>query len=779
MARTTAVQLRFVCSAIAISGSIFGAVDASAQRRSADMQGQSASAPADEQDWRSQDEIVVTASKRSERLQDAPTAITAVSADTVGKLGLASFRDYATLVPGLSQREIGQPGRGTVILRGLNSGPQQTTNTAAYYIDDAPFSTSGYLGQGGQLTPEPELAEVERIEVLKGPQGTLYGAGSLGGLIRVVTKKPDPTKFFGSARAEVSGVDGGGTGYLMRGYVNVPIAADVAAISATGYYRRVAGFVDNVTTGSRNVDHSAIKGGRLALFVAPAAGVKFNLSAQYQKINTNAGTQVDTLPRTFMPRYGGYGYSDFQDFSGYAEYRLLNGTLDYETGIGTLTAAGSYAKYEVGTNTEGTSVYIPAGRAFLGAATSATDPRPRSVALFGQTVDQLLPATTLASAFFRPKSDKYTAEIRFASKRLGPVEFIAGAFYTHENSTYLANIFPYSTPTTRFAAPFDFLIRTTTTSRYKELAGFGNLTFYITDKFDVTGGIRYAHNDQLSGTGGPGARTYFTVRTPFVFPIKENATTYLATARWRPTSAISFYARVASGYRPGGPQTNPNPPVGAQTMIRSDTVWNYEAGVKGSALNGAFAYDLSVYHIDWKDIQLNTLFNGIVLGGNAASAKVDGFEARLTARPSQLLTINANIGYTLPRISNIDAGAASVSGARVGNRLPLTPTWTAAITADHAILFSDRMVGNIGTTLRFQSDMAATFPALDPSPTNKLPEITTLDFRASVTFDERITLTARVDNALNEFRFTNYDYTQNNGVVIRPRTMSLGVGVKF
>ena len=168
-----------------------------------------------------------------------------------------------------------------------------------------------------------------------------------------------------------------------------------------------------------------------------------------------------------------------------------------------------------------------------------------------------------------------------------------------------------------------------------------------------------------------------------------------------------------------------------------------------------------------------------MLGGNAASAKVDGFEAQLTARPSDLLTINANFGHTKPVIADIAAGAAAVSGARIGNRLPLTPTWTAAITADHGLPFSDTVIGNIGATLRFQSDMAATFPALDPSRTNKLPEITTLDLRASVTFSERFTVTARVENVTNAFRFTNYDYSQSTGVVIRPRTVSLGVSADF
>ncbi len=220
---------RFICSTIAISASLLGAGAAYAQDLA------EASSTADTADG----DIVVTASKREERLRDVPSAVTAISGKNLENLGVQSFRDYASLVPGLSQRDSGAPGLGTVILRGLNSGAQQLTNTTAYYIDDMPFTASGFVSSGSLVTPEPELAEIDRIEVLKGPQGTLYGASSLGGLIHLVTKKPDATAFSGSVRGELSAVEGGGTGYMLRGSVNVPIVRDKLAVQATGYYRSV------------------------------------------------------------------------------------------------------------------------------------------------------------------------------------------------------------------------------------------------------------------------------------------------------------------------------------------------------------------------------------------------------------------------------------------------------------------------------------------------------------------------------------------------------------
>ena len=265
-------------------------------------------------------------------------------------------------------------------------------------------------------------------------------------------------------------------------------------------------------------------------------------------------------------------------------------------------------------------------------------------------------------------------------------------------------------------------------------------------------------------------------RTPLTFNFSDDSLSYLATLRWRPAPNISAYLRAASGYRPGGPQTNPTPPPGAQTFVRPDTVWNYEAGIKGSVLDGSLSFDLSAFRIDWKDIQLNSLVNGIILQGNAASAVVDGFELQLTARPSDLLTVSVSAGHTNARLKEIDPTASSVTGAQAGDKLPLTPSWTTAILLDHQIPFSDSVSGNVGATLRFQSDMPSNYPAVTPVGQRKIPEITTVDLRASVTFNERFTAQVRVDNLFDKLGFTNIGV---DATVIRPRTITAGLSAKF
>lgn len=706
-------------------------------------------------------DIIVTASKREEKLRDVPSAITAVTGEAIENLGVQSFRDYASLVPGLSQREGGAPGMGTVILRGMNTGAQQLTNTTAYYIDDMPFTATGFVSSGSLVTPEPELAEVERIEVLKGPQGTLYGASSLGGLVRVITRKPDTTRFYGSVRGEVSTLDGGGNGYMLRGTINVPVIEDKLAIQATGYYRRLPGFTDNVATGTKNVNKSDLYGGRIAIRATPTENLTIDIAGMMQNINTDGYAFEKLLPGTFTPEFGQYKYRHYQDFGSKIRYRVVSGTATLETEVGSVIASGSYGRFENNTDSDGTGTFL--------AVANAVAPG----------LGYVIPPNTGVRVDPSPSMTKYTGELRFVSKRLGPIEFLAGAFYTHEQAFYDIDVVLQNTLTgTTLPAPLDFLYRTRAGSKYDEIAGYGNLTFYITDTLDVTGGIRYAKNDQLATVGGDQAIYAFTPRQKFVFPIKGSATTYLATLRWRPTSNISTYLRAASGYRPGGPQTNANPPPGAPLIITPDSVWNYEAGIKGSFLNGALTANLAVYHIDWTDLQLNTQDpTGVTLQTNAGAAKVDGWELELVARPSRYLTFTANAGHTNARITSIPAAVTAATGARAGNHLPLTPDYTVALTADQQIPLSDSATGYVGGTLRFQSDMPNKYPGAAPLQPARLPSFTTVDLRAGIDFD-KYGVQLRVQNLTNRHAVTNVG-TDYVATVIPPRRLTLSLSADF
>lgn len=722
-------------------------------------------------------EIIVTASKRAERLRDVPAAITAINSAVIEEQGIKDFRDYATLVPGLSQRDTGAPGLGTVILRGLNTGAQQATSTTAFYIGETPFTAAGFITNSSLFTPAPDFADMERIEVLKGPQGTLYGASSLGGLVRFVIKKPDTSKFSGSVRGDLVDVDGGGFGYGVHGAVNVPIVAGQLAVRASGFYRRSPGNTDNVATGTQNVNKSDLYGGRFALRFTPNSDLTIDLSAEMQNIENDGYATQDTLSGTLVPRFGPRQYSNYRDFGSKLKYRLVNGVIDHDIGPGSIVTTASYAYYSGFIQTDFTDNYVPLARASLA---------PVSQLLFGVPINTLIPANSKAVAEMTPTLKKTSVETRFVSKRLGPVEFVVGGFYTYEDN-YVPIYFRLADGNgVNRAAPFDLLLRSETPSTYKEYAGFGNLTFYLNDRIDVTGGIRYAHNDQYIHIAGPNATLFFLPRANPIFETSDSATTYLATLRWRPTNQLSFYARAASGYRPGGPQNNPTPPPGAQTVIRPDTVWNYEAGFKGSFLDGALSVDASVFHIDWSDIQLNTTLGGIALQGNAGSADVDGFELAWLARPSHDFTVGGTVGHTNARITQIDAGVSTSIGANAGDKLPLTPSWMASIYADHKFPLSNEVSASAGATVRFQSDMPSSYPGSLLNPNIKLPEITTVDLRAGLEFG-RVHAQARVENLFDTIGYTTAVTNKlfaaqplpTQVTVTRPRTFSLSLGIDF
>jgi outer membrane receptor protein involved in Fe transport len=442
-------------------------------------------------------------------------------------------------------------------------------------------------------------------------------------------------------------------------------------------------------------------------------------------------------------------------------YRSASGTMNYDTDAGAIVAVASYVK----TTSEIVSDY--------------TDIYGSYLSLLG-----IVPVGTQTVGTLGPNMKKFTAEARFVSKRLGPVEFVAGGFYTHESNSYPIVIVARTPAGVLLPAPRDILFRGNTTSKYDEYAAFGNLTFYLSDQLDVTGGIRYAHNNQ-SSAAAPGI-VFYAPRAGGSQTFSDNATTYLATVRFRPTDNVSFYARAASGYRPGGPQNSTLLPPTAQTVIRADTVWNYEAGVKATALDGALSANLAVYRIDWKDIQLNTLFGGITLMGNAGSATVDGFELEIQARPSRNLVFGSNIGHTNARITAIDPVAASSLGAKSGDRLPLTPSWTAAAYIDQTIPFSDDLKGSLGATIRLQSDMPSSYPGYALNPNIKIPSNTRVDLRAGLAMNG-YSLQLRAENIFNTLGYTSIatnalyvgQPVPTNATVTRPRALILSATANF
>lgn len=709
--------------------------------------------------------IVVTASKRPEPLKDVAIAVSEISTEKLENLGVKGFSDYAGLVPNLNRAGGQAAGQGTVVMRGLYTGSLQTTNTTAFYIGETPFSSSSAYGAGSLVTPDPDLLDVERIEVLKGPQGTLFGASALGGLVRVVPKPPDVDELSGRVQLGANTVAGGGDGYSGQALLNVPVVEGTLGVQVGVFSRREGGFTTNTFTNETDLGETTNEGGVLTALLTPTEDLRFTLRGMTQTIEADGPSLQDNILATGAPVTGERQFSSPHALPTRSKYELIELSGDYDTAWGTLTGAASSSKYEfdAAIDSVGYAQLFRSNGAFC-VGRNICAPSDDYYALMLQ---------------HRPM-EKESAELRFASRRLGAVEFLAGLFYTKEDVVNSASAVGTDAAGVAAPAPFNNIARVDTRGSYEETAVFGNFTYYLTDAFDIGAGVRTAKNEQqyltvLSGMlGGPGAPN----------KSEDEPTTYQVTARWRPNDVLSTYARVATGYRPGGPQSSPAAP---NPTFDADEVTNYELGVKGSSAGGRLSFDAAVYHIDWKKVQLNGTLNGILFVGNAGEAQINGFEVQGSYSHPSGMSLGGSFGYNDAELKEVGSTTAVAVGAVAGDRLPGSPKISAALYGDYRFgVFRDKEAV-LGFTVRHQGSKHAGYSApiiIDPD--YVIPGYTTLDLRAGLQWS-RYNVRLGLDNATDQNGITGYRTNRvtpfqnvaSTAYLIRPRTFSLSFGAEF
>ncbi|MES2495647.1 MAG: TonB-dependent receptor [Pseudomonadota bacterium] len=643
-------------------------------------------------------EIVVTAQKRTERLIETPQSVTALTADDLAKLGATQFVDFANTVPGLQFTTQGA-GSSQISMRGVTTGAD-VGPTVGIYVDEVPYGSSSSFANGVRRALDVGLFDIERVEVLRGPQGTLYGASSMGGVLKYVTRTPSLTEFGGSARMGIADTRAGGTSYDGSVVLNAPISQDKVAVRASGFYTRDGGFADNVATGERNVDNGKVYGGRIDLLAKPTDDLSIRLTGFAQNIRRDGGSYA-TISLAGVPSAGGLDQSHPLAEPFRSNFRQGSGTVTYDFGGATLTSVTSYQTVRTAAVTDGSAVYAPLLQLIFGIPAQAV-----SVSEVART-------------------RKFTEEVRLASSGDGPLEWLVGGFYTREKSLLRQVGAAFGAGLSPLAVNIvDASIRST----YQEYAGFGDLTYHLTPKFDVTGGIRYARNNQKFRQDASG----LLVASAPQRSSNEDVFTYLANARYRFSRDVTAYARFATGYRPGGPNYRVIDPVtglpGAPDTFKSDKLDSYEAGIKAETADRSFGIDLSAYVIRWKDIQLLTAVSGITTYLNAGGARIKGVELALTARPIPGFLVTGAFSYNDGAIRQDNAALGAVKG----ERLPNTPHLTAALNADYRLVDSP-LQPRVGATLRYASDSTASFDANQALPQYNLPSYTSVDLRAGVT----------------------------------------------
>ncbi|WP_422061891.1 TonB-dependent receptor [Sphingopyxis sp.] len=613
-------------------------------------------------------DIIVTATRREERIQDVPLSISAYSQEELTEKGIVGYEGIGRETPGVV---LNKPtanfnnftARG-IATNGYNANLQ---SSVAIYIDELPVSTIG-----NTTVVDPNLFDVERVEFLRGPQGTLFGSGSLSGAMRILQKSPDLNDFDTAALVDLGLTGSDSIRQRYNAMINVPLVNDRLAVRAVGFYRHEEGYLDNVGTGVHNSNTLVDYGGRVVVLWKPTDRLSIKLLGSYEYSNPRDSSLTSpSLGRNKR-------ISDEPDrFTG--KQAIANATIDYEFDFAKFTSSSTYSDFEQ-------RFYVDLAGTF----------QPGS-----------FPGAPIAFGLDADGYDKvFVQESRLASTLDGPFEFVVGGFYLNRRRD--VDYFYRSNPAFLAARgytglPDKYYQKQYTRSISKELAGFGELTYRFSEKFWLTGGMRYGETSAQGFTeaGGylataPGffnlnylqvalggfPNVAFTGRTPYAavegLKAKGSKPSWKASATFKPSESLTTYATFSTGFR--APIVNAF--AGRASVVdvndiiipfgaTSDSLKSYEVGAKGRWLGGRVSINAAFYLIDWSNIQAqaNRVSDSVQFATNIGAARSKGFEFEIGVIPATGWAIGVNGAYNDSKITKLTAAEAAISGAVLGHRL--------------------------------------------------------------------------------------------------------------
>jgi len=625
--------------------------------------------------------VVVTAEKRSEELKNVPISMSVVGEEELNNLNIRSFEDLMSQVPGLSVSEA-DPTHPVLILRGINAGGDGAT--VGTYFDETPYGSSNALANGTDTAPNLDTFDMQRVEVLRGPQGTLYGAGAEGGLIKFVSNAPDTSGFDDAFEVGAVSMGRGDIGDSMRGMVNVAITDDIA-LRVVGFDVRTPGYINDPALGLKHVNDTTSFGGRASLLYKPTEklSIRFNVLQQQLDTGNDAVEDVVVTNGKISPLFG----TDDQDRTALSpsgvRYYLYNATVNWDLDFATLTSATSFTAlhdYSFADDTD----------------------------LLGADVQGFL------------RQGKFIQELRLASDPgQGPLEWLAGFYFANEHDGLHQDVV-----TTFHGSPIESL---NLDSKYIETTGFANATYHIMSNFEIGAGVRYATDSQSSIEG----LTVPVVETVAGGTSSHSILTWSADARYHLDDQTMLYARVATGWRPGGPNDlPPNAPPTVPRTFNPDSLTDYELGAKSDLPADNLSFDADIYYIQWSDIQLLEEVDNYGINGNGGTADSKGAEANVTWKPIDRLTLNVNGAYTDAYLTS----DAPVVGGVTGNALPYSPRWSGSLNGDYEFAPIGAFTPYVGASWHYMGVRGSGFASGYSELT--LPAYSTFDLRAGLSWDK-------------------------------------------
>lgn len=768
---------------------IFSSAFAAAQEIPTDqppVQPSPTASPSNQAGTATAEEVVVTANKREENPQEVPSSVSVINDVELDNFHATQLTDYAPYIPGFQVNSGGSVGQTTISLRGL--APISAGTTVSTYIDETPIGSSGIFQAAYLFELDLLPYDIRRVEVLRGPQSTLYGANSIGGLIKYVTQDPSLTTQEFHVGGGISGVENGDEpGWDAHIGGTMPLLNGTLGLRLSYGLNENPGFIDNVVNGEKGINDSTQQSALISVLWQPNENVRLKFTALGQRVESDNNSTVALDFGTLRPVFGDLTNQVFVNEPFTKNIGLVSATLNLNVGWADFTSATAYANTRTETQLDATAEVgqLPL---LLGY---------NSPGLSGENLHFNL--------------DKFTQEVRLTSKQNLRFEWQFGAFYTHERGTNDQSAFITQLNGTPFPG-FPTLFNVSLPSIYQEGALFANATFKFTDQFSLGGGVRFSRNDQE-----------FTQISSGLLINKENKTShsaenvfdYMVTPQFKLGKDQLLYARIATGYQPGGP--NAILPGLPQT-VGSSRVTNYEAGLKSEFFDHRLLFDLSGYRIDWTNIQIFKLVNnnaGLVNGGEATS---NGVELTTGFEPIKDLRFGLNGAYT---DATLDNNVASLEG-RAGDRLPEVPVFSASATVDYyfTLPFGGRHVvqkqqqvsdyskdeskgtkmggtnevagsqrvgtwnGHVGAGLRW---VGSQFSEVESSSTAlRTPSYSALDLNADVS-NEHWTIRVFAKNVTDERAYPTLSYITDlngniihaTGIPIQPRTVGLELDYKF
>ncbi|HVL79477.1 MAG TPA: TonB-dependent receptor, partial [Sphingomicrobium sp.] len=753
-------------------------------------------------------DIIVTATKRASRVQDVPFSINAQTEQDIQRANAQTIEDISRNVAGLAVQNLG-PGQSQVSIRGVSAGQivrdqPGVKEQVGVYLDESVISLSLF-------TPDFDLFDLNRVETLRGPQGTLFGSGSVGGTVRYITNQPQLGRMVGMIEGNYNLVDFDDPGYHLKGTINVPLG-NMAAVRAVAYGTKFGGFIDALgPAGGKNVNDGSRVGGRVSLLFEPTPDIKLTPRVVYQEVRANGFNREEIFnlysnpftnpPRTFRERQ---------------QYLLMREEFRDDTLLADLTGSFGFGGVEL------TSVTSYINRDILVS-------RDASALTHSVSVDLGFPiAATSIPSNLRDTTDlkQWTQELRLASTGTGPLQWVLGGFYSNIDRFYrqrlptpgysafvdarfgpgtsaaVANGFPDLDSPYNSDLPYDI----------KQKAVFGEAT-YDFGQFKLSGGGRYYDFSETRDFRSGGLFSDVSTLTDETTKSKGFSPRVIGT--WQPNANVNVNLQAAKGFRLGGVNDPLNLPLCSpqdaalfgpfQGAFEDETLWNYEAGVKYS--RGPISFNAAAYHTRIRDLQVTldagTCSSRIVF--NVPKAHTTGLEAELSARPAPGLDLSfaaslveAEFDSTLPE------PLATTTGIRKGNRLPSVPRVQLAGTASYSARFgptsdwyvtaSAQHIGSRYTQPADQENNPRTFVHGLPvfgMPANaattvdlKLPAYQLVNLSAGVEWDHGLEIAAYVNNLFDENARLAFDRERGGRArlgfhVNQPRVIGMTVRQKF